>query len=190
VKANDVNQTIVTLNQVAPINVTFSLAERSLPQIRTAVAAGTAAVTVVDRNTGLSRDDGRLTFIDNTVDATTGTITLKAEFANEDHALWPGQFVQARLAVATDRGVVVVPSAAVQVGQNSAQVYVVKADQTVELRPVQVARTIGDATVLTSGVRRGETVVTDGQLRLVPGAKVEAKALGGNAATTTAQVTP
>jgi membrane fusion protein, multidrug efflux system len=182
VKANDVNQSIVTLNQLTPITAAFSVPESALTAIRAAIAEGRAAVTVLDRSSGLSRSDGKLTFVDNSVDPTTGTITLKAEFGNEDHALWPGQFVQVQTQVGVDRDAVVVPSAAVQNGQNGAQIFVVKEDHSVVLRPVHVLRSTGDMSLLADGVRAGETVVTDGQLRLVPGAKVEAKTLAAVAA--------
>ena len=177
VKANDVNQSIVTLNQLAPIAAAFAVPERALNDIRAALARGDASVTVIDGTAGLSRGDGRLSFVDNAVDPTTGTITLKATFENGDHALWPGQFVQVQTRVGLDRGALVVPSAAVQTGQTTAQVYVVKADKTIDIRPVKVVRTSGDTTLLADGIRAGETVVTDGHLRLTPGAKVEAKAL-------------
>jgi membrane fusion protein, multidrug efflux system len=192
VKANDVNQSIVTLNQVAPISVAFSVPESALNDIRAARDRGDATVTVVDRTAGVTRTDGKLSFIDNSVDATTGTITLKADFANADHALWPGQFVQVRTSVGVDRGAIVVPSSAVQTGQDNAQVFVVKADQTVELRVVKVLRTTGDDSLIAEGVRAGEIVVTDGQLRLVPGARVEAKPLGNAPANpgTAAALTP
>lgn len=177
VKANDVNQSIVTLNQLAPIAVAFAVPERALPDIRAALTRGDAVVTVNGNSDGVSRRDGRLSFVDNAVDPTTGTITLKATFENSDQALWPGQFVQVQIQIGLDRGALVVPSAAVQNGQNSAQVYVVKADHTIDVRTVKVVRTAGDTTLLSDGVRAGETVVTDGHLRLVPGARVEAKQL-------------
>jgi membrane fusion protein, multidrug efflux system len=177
VKANDVNQSIVTLNQLAPIAAAFTVPERALGDIRAALARGDATVAVIDRTSGISRTDGRLSFVDNAVDPTTGTITLKATFENTDHSLWPGQFVQVQTSVGIDRGALVVPSSAVQTGQSSAQMYVVKEDKTVELRTVKVLRTAGDTTLLAEGVRAGETVVTDGQLRLIPGARVEAKNL-------------
>jgi len=179
VKANDVNQSIVSINQLTPITTSFALPESTLPQVRAALAAGTANVTVIDPAAGVERHDGHLTFIDNSVDASTGTITLKAEFGNDDHALWPGEFVRAELAVGVDRNAIVVPSSAVQVGQDTAQVFVVKSDHTVELRPVQVIRTMGESTLLSKGVHDGETVVADGQLRLVSGSKVEAKTISG-----------
>jgi multidrug efflux system membrane fusion protein len=177
VKANDVNQSIVTLNQLAPIAAAFTVPERALGDIRAALKRGDATVAVIDRTSGISRTDGRLSFVDNAVDPTTGTITLKATFENTDHSLWPGQFVQVQTSVGIDRGALVVPSSAVQTGQSTAQMYVVKGDQTVELRTVKVLRTAGDNTLLAEGVRAGETVVTDGQLRLIPGARVEAKNL-------------
>jgi multidrug efflux system membrane fusion protein len=177
VKANDVNQSIVTLNQLAPIGVAFSVPEGRLAQIRAALADGGASVAVTDRASGVVRADGRLTFVDNSVDPATGTIMLKATFENADHALWPGQFVEMELRLGVDRGAVVVPSSAVQYGQNGAQVFVVKADRTVEVRPVKVLRTAGDTSLIAEGVRGGETVVTDGQLRLVPGATVESTTL-------------
>jgi multidrug efflux system membrane fusion protein len=177
VKANDVNQSIVTLNQLAPIAAAFAVPERTLNEIRAALTGGNASVAVIDGAAGLTRGDGRLSFIDNAVDATTGTITLKATFENSDHALWPGQFVQVQTRVGLDQGAIVVPSAAIQTGQNSAQVFVVKPDTTIDIRQVKVVRTAGDSTLLADGVRAGETVVTDGHLRLTPGAKVEAKSL-------------
>jgi multidrug efflux system membrane fusion protein len=120
--------------------------------------------------------------VDNSVDPATGMITLKATFDNADHALWPGQFVEVELRLGVDRGSVVVPSSAVQNGQGGAQVFVVRADRTVEVRPVKVLRLAGDATLIAEGVRSGETVVTDGQLRLVPGATVESTTLAAAAA--------
>ena len=177
VKANDVNQSIVTLNQLAPIAVAFSVPERTLHDIREALTRGDASVTVIDGSSGISRGDGRLSFVDNAVDPTTGTITLKATFENADHVLWPGQFVQVQTRVGLDRAALVVPSAAIQTGQNAAQIFVVKADKTIDIRPVKVIRTAGDTTLLAEGVRAGETVVTDGHLRLTPGARVEEKKL-------------
>lgn len=182
VKANDVNQSIVALNQLAPIGVAFSVPENRLGEIRAALAEGGASVAVTDRGSGLVRRDGRLTFVDNSVDPATGMITLKATFDNADHALWPGQFVEVELRLGLDRGAVVVPSSAVQNGQGGAQVFVVRADHTVEVRPVKVLRSTGDSTLIAEGVHSGETVVTDGQLRLVPGATVESTTLAAAAA--------
>ena len=146
-------------------------------EIRAALTRGDAGVAMTERASGVSRTDGQLSFFDNAVDSTPGTITLKASFENTDHALWPGQFVQVQIRLGVDRGAVVVPSAAVQIGQNSAQVYVVKPDKSIDIRIVKVLRTAGDSTLLGEGVRPGETVVTDGHLRLTPSSRVEVKTL-------------
>jgi multidrug efflux system membrane fusion protein len=177
VKANDVNQSIVTLNQLAPIAAAFAVPESALTAIRAALTDGSATVAVSDRTSGVTRTDGKLTFVDNAVDPTTGTVILKALFENADHKLWPGQFVQVQTKIGIDRAAIVVPSAAVQTGQSGSQVYVVMADERVELRPVKVLRSAGDQLLISNGLRAGETVVTDGQLRLVPGTKVQAKSL-------------
>jgi membrane fusion protein, multidrug efflux system len=177
VKANDVNQSIVTLNQLAPIAAAFAVPENTLAAIRVALAEGNASVAVSDRSSGIMRTDGKLSFVDNAVDPTTGTIVLKAIFDNQDHKLWPGQFVQVQTKVGIDRAALVVPSAAVQTGQSGSMVYVVKPDDHVELRPVKVLRAAGDQLLLSEGVRAGEVVVTDGHLRLVPGVKVQSTTL-------------
>ena len=179
VKANDINFTLVTLNQVAPVAVAYSVPEGALDEIRAALTGGKATVTATDRTTGATRENGRLVFIDNTVDPTTGMIALKATFPNDDQGLWPGRFVFVVTQVGVDRDAIVVPSTAVQNSQNGSTVYVVKPDQTVELRTVKVARTAGDNTLLESGVKAGETVVTDGQLRLLPGMRAESRNLAG-----------
>lgn len=116
---------------------------------------------------------GALTFVDNTVDNTTGTIKLKARFNNADHRLWPGQFSTVLLRLAQDEDATIVPTQAVQTGANGDFVYVVKSDSTAEMRPVKVARAIEGNSVISNGVQPGETVVTDGQLRLIPGMKVQ-----------------
>jgi multidrug efflux system membrane fusion protein len=115
---------------------------------------------------------GDLTFVNNTVDQTTGTIQLKATFANTDNALWPGQYLDVNL-VLTTRAAIVVPSQAIQPGQQGPYVFVVKPDQTVESRPIVVGTRLGAETIIEQGLRAAERVVTDGQLRLVPGAKIE-----------------
>jgi len=179
VKANDVSQSILTINQLAPIYVAYSVPENDLRAIRAALAAQRAAVSVIEQASDRPLAEGKLEFVDNAVDPTTGTITLKAVVANADHALWPGQFVHVHTQVDVDRGAISIPSSAVQTSQNGSQVYVVKPDHSVELRTVKIARNSGDMTLIAEGVKAGETVVTDGQLRLVPGAKVEARTLGG-----------
>ena len=177
VKANDAGFSLVSINQLAPVAVAYGIPENALEEVRAAVAARRATVSVTERGTGLRRGEGRLQFVDNAVDATTGMIMLKAVFPNEDRALWPGRFVAVTTQVGLDAGATVVPANAVQTSQNGSTIFVLKADRTVELRPVKVARIAGDGALLASGVQPGETVVTDGQLRLLPGMKAEPKTL-------------
>jgi len=190
VKANDNSFPIVTINQLAPVAVAYAVPEAALDEIRTALAAGQVAVSATERASGIKRENGRLQFIDNTVDPTTGMITLKALFPNEDQALWPGRFVYVVTQTGLDKGAIVVPSTAVQNSQSGSTVYVLKPDQTVDLRPVKVARVDHDNTLIADGVKAGEVVVTDGQLRLLPGMKAEprtpagAPIAGGSAAST------
>ena len=171
VKSNDA--TLVAINQVVPIYVSFAVPERDLAEIRKRQAQGKLTVQAEDAATNQPISRGELTFVDNTVDRATGTIILKATFANPDRALWPGEFVNAVLTLATDQKAVVAPTSAIQNGQQGTYAYVVKADQTVESRPVTVARNAPEGAVIAKGLAPGETVVTDGQRRLSPGAKVE-----------------
>jgi len=173
VKAPD--DTLLTINQIHPIYVVFAVPERYLPAIKKEMAQATLKVTAAFENLAGPPPKGELTFIDNSVDPTTGTIQLKATFPNEDNVLWPGQFVQVSLTLSELTNVVVVLSQAVQTGQKGPFVYIVKPDQTVEERPVAIGITFADETVIQSGLHAGETVVTDGQLRLAPGAKVSVK---------------
>ncbi len=182
VKQNDVP--LVIINQVAPIYVSFAVPEAQLPEIKQYRSAGTLHVRATVPNDNNAPADGTISFVDNAVDPTTGTIKLKGTFANADHRLWPGQFVNILLTLTTQPNAIVVPSQAVQTGQQGQYVFVVKADQTVESRPVVVARTMDTQTVISSGLKPGETVVTDGQLRLVPGAKVSFKSASTTAAGT------
>ena len=179
VKANDNNFTLVSINQLAPIAVAYAVPERTLDEIRQAISEDHVSVTATDRSTGTKRENGKLEFIDNTVDPTTGMITLKATFPNTDQALWPGRFVYVVTQTGVDAGAIVVPSTAVQNSQTGSTVFILKPDTTVELRNVKVARTDKDNTLLAAGVKAGETVVTDGQLRLLPGMKAEPRALSG-----------
>jgi multidrug efflux system membrane fusion protein len=181
VKANDAGQSIVTINQLAPISVAYSVPESVLGSVRAAKLAGEVKVNIVPHSTLSEVVQGRLDFIDNSVDPATGTILLKAVFDNADRRLWPGEFVDVTTVVGEEKDVVVVPMSAVQTGQNGSQVFVLKTDHSVELRPVKVGRQANENTVLREGVRPGEVVVTDGQLRLVSGTKVEVKSLGGTA---------
>ena len=175
VKANDVGNPMVVINRIHPIYVAFSVPEAQLEQIKRYRAAGALAVeaTAPDQPGGVVR--GTLTFVNNTVDPTTGTIQLKATFTNNENALWPGQFVNVALTLTRMPGALLVPSQAVQNGQKGQYVFVVKADDTVEPRPVVPGAADGRDVVITSGLSAGERVVTDGQLRLVPGSRVDVK---------------
>jgi membrane fusion protein, multidrug efflux system len=174
VKADDTTP-LVVINQITPIRVTFSAPERQLPEIRSYMAKGNLKARVSQQNDAAHPELGEVDFVDNAVDNTTGTIKLKATFANKERRLWPGQFVNVTMTLTTRTGATVAPSQAIQTGQQGQFVFVVKPDQTVEMRPVVVAHTIADDSVIESGVKPGEVVVTDGQLRLVPGAKVKVR---------------
>lgn len=179
VKGND-DKPLVVLNQINPVYVSFSVPEASLGAIRKYARPGQRLkVAASPAGTVGTPPVGELTFLDNTVDTTTGTILLKATFANENHALWPGEYVDVVLTLATETGAVVVPSQAVQNGQAGQYVYVVKSDMTVESRKVTVSRQHGKLAVVGSGLNAGERVVTDGQLRLAPGTRVEIKQAEG-----------
>jgi multidrug efflux system membrane fusion protein len=177
VKAPD--DSLVTINQVHPIYVTFSVPEQDLPEIRARMREVALPVQVGVPGDATATVQGELTFIDNSVDATTGRIKLKGTFTNENDVLWPGQFVQATLTLRTLPRAIVVPSHAVQSSQNGEFVFVVKADSTVQKRPVVIGLSLKDAIVIARGVEPGETVVTDGQLRLTEGAKVTTQTAGG-----------
>jgi multidrug efflux system membrane fusion protein len=177
VKVND-DPPLVTLLQVRPVYVSFSVPEKYLPEVRAHAASGKLRVHAKARGETGDGHDGTLAFIDNSVDTTTGAIRLKAEFANDDRGLWPGQFVDAELVLAEQSDAVLVPTTAIQVGQAGSYVYIVKDDSTAELRPVTVDRAIGGETVISEGLSGGETVITDGQIRVVPGAKVAPAAAG------------
>ena len=164
----------VVIEQMTPIDVAFSVPEGSLPRIRQFMAKAPLETDVVPAGEGQPAVAGVLTFIDNAVDTSTGTITLRATFDNPAGTLWPGQFVNVRLSLTTETGVVI-PSQAVETGQNGAYVYIVKDDLTAEMRPIKVSRTYGEDTLVAEGLKAGERVVTDGQIRLAPGAKVEIK---------------
>lgn len=174
VKANDTTPMVV-IHQVNPINVSFAVPEKQLPEVKEYMAKGKLTVETAPSGDEAHRERGTVSFVDNAVDNTTGTIKLKATFANQERRLWPGQYANIALNLATQPNAVVVPSSAVQTGQQGQFVFVLKPDQTVEMRPVVIARTIDNDSIVESGVVPGEIVVTDGQLRLVPGAKVKVK---------------
>ena len=165
---------LVTILANRPVRVSFSAPEKYLSEIRGRQARGALRVMASAPGETGQGHEGTLTFIDNTVDRTTGTIKLEATFPNDDRALWPGQFVELTLLISTQADAVVVPTSAIQAGQQGSYVFVVKEDQTAEMRPVVVDRAIGDESVVARGLEGGETVVTDGQLRVIPGAKVVA----------------
>ncbi len=171
VSANDANP-LVVIEQIVPTQVAFGVPEQRLPEIRRYASAGTLKVQVTSSGETVVHD-GVLAFIDNAVDRDTGTILLKATFPNEDQSLWPGQFVDVALVLTTLAGATVVPTAAVQSGQQGDFVYLVKPDQTVALQPVTVTLRTENQTVLSAGVAPNDRVVTDGQLRLFPGAKID-----------------
>jgi|YelNatPaOPRAMG01_1025707.scaffolds.fasta_scaffold08537_5 multidrug efflux system membrane fusion protein len=172
VKANDVP--VLVLNQITPIYVNFSVPESELSEIRRQQAVHPLKVLAA-LPTGGAPFEGELSLINNTVDPTTGMILLKATFPNEDKALWPGSFVHVSLTLGTRKGAVVVPDKAIQEGQQGTFLFVVKPDRTVEMRPVTVGQRRNDEAIIEKGLQAGEEVVTDGQLRLFPGAKVEIK---------------
>ncbi len=171
VKNNDT--VLVVINQLKPVHVDCSVPEKELAAIRRYNAAGPLRVEAAIPNDAAPPAVGELTVIDNAVDASTGTILLRATFPNADEKLWPGQFVNVSLTLTTQRGAVVVPAEAIQNSQNGQLVYVVKPDLTVEARPVVPGRRVGDKIVIEKGLQAQERVVTDGQLRLAPGMKVQ-----------------
>jgi multidrug efflux system membrane fusion protein len=173
VKENDV-PVLVVINQIAPLYLDFSVPEQYLGVIKKYMTAGRLQIEATPYG-DTTPETGYLTFVDNTVDNTTGTIKLKGTFENTDHRLWPGQFSTVALRLSEQENATVVPTQAVQTGQSGDFVFVIKPDQTAESRPVKVARTLGTESVIAKGIEAGETVVTDGQLRLIPGIKVQIK---------------
>ncbi len=177
VKANDI--ALLTINQVKPIYVTFAVPQQYLPDIRRYMAGGKLKVKA-DVPKEPQGAEGTVSFVDNAVDPATGTIKLKGTFTNASRKLWPGQFADVLLTLTTEAGATVVPSQAVQTGQKGQYVFVINPDKTAEQRIVKVDRTVGNETVIASGVKPGEQVVTDGQLRLAPkGTKVEVRTASG-----------
>ncbi len=180
VKAND-TPSLVTLNQITPVYVAFSVPEQQLSEIRKQAAGDALAVTASFPDDAKAAFPGRLTFIDNAVDNGSGTILLKATFPNEDKALWPGQYVNVSMNLSTLKDAVTIPEEAIQQGQQGYYVYVIKADDTVDMHTVEVVQRLGGVATIRDGVQGGDRVVTDGQLRLMPGAKVEIKTAAAQA---------
>ena len=164
-KANDVNPLLV-INQVRPVYVNFAVPEQNLPEVRKYMAASALMVEVLPTDAGQKRVEGKLIFIDNAVDPTTGTIRLRAQFDNVDAALWPGQFVNVSVRLYEQVDAIVIPSPAVQNGPQGQYVYVVGPDLVADVRKITVLRTDGERTIVATGLQKGERVVTRGQLRL------------------------
>ena len=174
IKANDDKGGMVEIAQITPINVGFAVPQQYLSQIKTHMAQGQLKVEAIIPDSRDKTETGTLSFLDNKVSSQTGTVLLKGSFANTERRLWPGQFATVILTLTTQPNAIVIPAVAIQVGQEGQFVYVVKPDMTVESRPVVAGMSIGDSVVIDKGLAAGEQVVTEGQLRLVPGAKVQA----------------
>lgn len=171
----DADTPMLVINQIQPIYVVFSVPEQYLAEIKRYMASGKLEVDAFISGDRERPERGYLSFVDNTVDVKTGTIMLKGTFANEKKRLWPGQFVDVSMTLTSRPDAVVVPSQAVQTGQQGTYVFVVKKDRTVDSRPVQTSLTYGSETVIDKGLEAGEEVVTDGQMLLAPGFRVEIK---------------
>lgn len=173
VKADDA-PVLVVINQISPIYVNFSVAQQYLGEIKSYMAKGRLAIQA-SPSEDTAPEKGYLTFVNNTVDATTGTIQLNGTFANSDLRLWPGEFVNVTLRLSEQQNATVVPSQAVMTGQQGDYLFVVTPQLTVNLRDVKVTRTVNGQSVIADGVKPGETVVTDGQVRLIDGSKISIK---------------
>ena len=173
VKSNEA--VLVTINQISPIYVTFSIPEQQLPEVKKYMGSGLKVEALPPGAVSGSGVEGKVTFVDNAVDVQTGTLRLKATFANTKETLWPGAFVDVVLTLTEQPDAIVVPSAGVNVSQNGQYAFVVKADKSVAMQPLTVQRTFGDQSIIASGLNPGDIIVTDGQLRLSEGAKVDIK---------------
>ncbi len=180
IKANDLS--MVVINQLTPIYVNFAVPEQYLAEIKKQMASGELKVQSFFPEPSQSPANGKLTFVDNAVDPKTGTIALKATFENQDRRLWPGQFVNTVITLSTIPNAVTVPLSAVQNGQKGPYLYVVTPDKKADLRQVVLGPQVQNLQVVTSGVKPGETVITDGQLRVVPNGPVDIKAATGPSA--------
>lgn len=169
------SQPLLVIHQMEPIDVSFTLPEKDLTKVRTALTRGELPVSAVLPGEEQNPAGGELSFVDNAIDPRTGTIRLKASFANADRRLWPGQFVTVLITIDSFADATVIPAAAVQTGQQGTFVFVAMSDGSAEMRPVKAGITWEDVTVIGEGVKPGETVVTDGHLRLYPGAKLDIK---------------
>jgi multidrug efflux system membrane fusion protein len=163
---------IVVVTQIQPISVIFTLPEERLPAVNAALAAGAVNVTTLSRDGGTVLDEGTLTLVDNEIDQATGTAKFKATFSNAHNSLWPGQYVNARVLLRTDRNALTLPTTAVQLGPNGPFTYVVKPDSTVEVRPLKIGEESAGLTVVETGLKLNERVVTSNQYRLQAGVHV------------------
>lgn len=171
IKANDVP--LATINQIQPIYVSFALPQNDLPELRTAMGQGPVTVRVLAQGDKGVPVEGKVAFFENSIDATSGTINVRASFDNGEQRLWPGQSVNVSVLVRLDPNALVIPPSAVEVGQQGTYVFVVKDDNTAEIRPVTVDRTVNGMVVIAKGLKAGERVATDGQLRLTNGTHVQ-----------------
>jgi membrane fusion protein, multidrug efflux system len=187
VKAND-TPFLVQLNQITPIYVTFTVPEASLSQVRQYVNQGLKVLAFPKGQNNTDAADGQLTFIDNGVDPTTGTVKLKGTFQNKDRKLWPGEFVDVNLNLTTQKNAIIVPTKAVQTGQQGDYVYVIKSDGTAEPRPVTTTGTYKDVTLIGKGLTAGESVVVEGQLKVIPNGKVAVQSTVPSSVTKNAEI--
>lgn len=170
IKSNDVP--LATINQILPIYVSFALPQDELPDLRSAMAQGPVLVHVLPKGDKGAPVAGKIGFFENSIDMTSGTVTVRASFDNNEQRLWPGQFVNVSVVVRTDPNALVVPPAAVQIGQNGTYVFLIKDDNTATIQPVTVDRNVGGMAVISKGLQAGDKVAIDGQLRLSEGTHV------------------
>ncbi len=175
IKANDDNKNLVVVNQIQPIYGAFSLPEQNLAELKKYSAVGKLKLKAIISKDEEHPEEGVVTFIDNTVDKTTGTIRIKGTFSNKGKRLWPGQFVNIVLDLTTQSNTLIIPSQAIQTGLEGQYVFVIKPDLKAESRPVVISRSLNGKTVIEKGLKAGEMVVTDGQFQLVSGTKVQIK---------------
>jgi multidrug efflux system membrane fusion protein len=175
----DADTPLITINKVTPVFVSFALPDRYLDTLREGLTRSPLSLSVFSPGGGLELASGLVRQLDNSVDLNTGTIHLRAELANHDHRLWPGEFVDAVLNLATQRQTISVPKAAIQGGEHGPYVFLVTKDATADLRLVKVGVEVGERVEILEGIKPGDEVVTDGQLRLRPAAKVRIESQAG-----------
>jgi multidrug efflux system membrane fusion protein len=167
---------LVTINQLQPILVAFSVPQESMGELQKALTQGKVPVSATIPDSSAPKQQGEVSYVENAIDPTTNTLSVKAQFPNTDEFLWPSQFVNVVMTIRVDPNAIVVPSVTVQMNQEGAYVWVVKADSTVEMRPITVTRQVGHEMVVEGDLKAGEKIVTEGQLRLESGTKVEVAA--------------